>query len=269
MAAHPRLLRLRQRGAGRRGPCANWGSLSTPRLAGHTWPPPPRASKWRGRLRLPSTACIAVCSGSRSRRTGRASAHAAQYAAGAARSADWRPKLPKAAGSEPSARAWPASSSRTSPKHFPSAFQMASSCARAYAADSDGGIVRRAWFARADAHIRSKSQAHCRSGECGKWSRRSRSARVPQGRAQDDAALSLGLVASPHGPAKLRDAWRGGAKRSGDCSSFAQVGRNSAASHDGPCDLIQRLACLALSGRPSLPSCVCSCPNPLSRPAKG
>ena len=59
--------------------------------------------------------------------------------------------------------------------------------------------------------------------------------RMPQGRAQNDhAALSLALVTSPHGLAKLCNAWPGGARCSGDCSSFAQVRRNSAVGGDGP-----------------------------------
>ena len=73
-------------------------------------------------------------------------------------------------------------------------------------------------------------------------------------RAQDDhATLSLGLVTSPHGLAKLRNAWRGGARCSGDCSSFAQVGRNSAVCGDGPCDLVQRFARAYRVGYPGRP----------------
>ena len=78
--------------------------------------PSPHASKWRSRLHVPEAQHTF-------RRAleadlAKASAHVAQYAAGAAHSADLRLKPPKPAGSEASSCAWPPSSSRTPPKHW-------------------------------------------------------------------------------------------------------------------------------------------------------
>ena len=86
----------------------------------------------------------AAASGRRSRRTGKASAHAAQYAAGATRSAHWSPSPPRRAGKSTRRRAAATSGSRSSgsPRRSRRHCQTASSWPRAYDAERSGGRVR-------------------------------------------------------------------------------------------------------------------------------
>ena len=85
----------------------------------------------------------------RTHRTGSEPAHAAQYAAGADRLANWRPSPPNTAGGVATARAWSASSDTIPPSRSSNVPRTASSCASAYRATSKGGMVRRARLARA------------------------------------------------------------------------------------------------------------------------
>ena len=116
--------------------------------------------------------------------TGKASARPAQYAAGLVRSAECSPRPPRWAGSVARLPACGASASVAPPRHCLRVRHMAWSWARAYARISDGGTVRKAWFARGDAHICSNNQEHCKSGSFGSW-RSSRSSSSRRRAAQD------------------------------------------------------------------------------------
>ena len=95
--------------------------------------------------------------------------------------------------------------------------------------------VRRAWFARGDAHSANKSHAHCRSGRSGKCSNNSCSWAT---RCAIHAAMKSGcptgepsrrLVPAPHITPQFGDPRRRSACDRPDHASFAQIGSNTTA----------------------------------------
>ena len=119
---------------------------------------------------LSSATQRSAASGRRAAMTGRASAHAAQYAAGAMRTAEVRPTPPIVPGNCPIARASATWSSAAvglpsaSPSSAHRVFHTAASCCSAYAADWSGGTVRKICCARGAQQYSRSSHADCRSG---------------------------------------------------------------------------------------------------------
>ena len=94
-------------------------------------------------------------------KAGKASAQAAEYAAGVVNWADCNPKPPNATG-------------KSRLNGFAVAHPLNISCsvaqmASSYAANAKGGMVRMAWLALGDAQSNRSNQAHCKSGSLGNW----------------------------------------------------------------------------------------------------